>query len=68
MGLLRMILADGREVEVLDLAGRESGTFDEASEGVQKGFSKRMRRRETKRGNHVGILVVWLSLAATLEY
>ena len=31
MGPLRMILADGREVEVLDLAGRESRTFEEAS-------------------------------------
>ncbi|RVW22689.1 Transposon TX1 uncharacterized 149 kDa protein [Vitis vinifera] len=36
MGPLRMILADGREAEVSDLAGRESGTFEEASEEETK--------------------------------
>ena len=67
MGPLRMILADGREVKVSDLEGRESGTFEEALEGVSERVSQRMRKRGTKRGNCVGILVAWLSLAAILE-
>ena len=66
MGPLRMILADGREAEVSDLADRESGTFEEAR-GFRKGSPKRMRKRGTKRGNCVGILVAWLSSAAILE-
>ena len=34
MGPLRMIWADGREAEVLEIAGREAGVFGEKSEGV----------------------------------
>ena len=34
MGPLRMIWADGRETEVLEMAGREPGIFGEKSEGV----------------------------------
>ena len=34
MGPLRMIWADEREAEVLEMAGREAGVFGEKSEGV----------------------------------
>ncbi|RVW54310.1 hypothetical protein CK203_068498 [Vitis vinifera] len=34
MGPLRMIWADGREAEVLEIAGMEAGVFGEKSEGV----------------------------------
>ncbi|RVW65101.1 hypothetical protein CK203_034942 [Vitis vinifera] len=57
MGPLRMILADGKEVEVSDLAGKESRTSEEASEGVSERVSQEERVEE---GNCVGILVAWL--------
>ena len=36
MGPIRVILADGREAEISDLAGRANGAFEEAIEGVSK--------------------------------
>ena len=48
MGPLRMILADGKEVEVSDLAGKESRTSEEASEGVSERVSQEERVEEGK--------------------
>ena len=48
MGPLRMILADGREAEVSDLAGKESRTSEEASEGVSERVSQEERVEEGK--------------------
>ena len=50
MGPLRMILADGREVEVSDLAGRESGTSKEASEGVSERVSQEDEEERVEEG------------------
>ncbi|RVW19017.1 hypothetical protein CK203_095026 [Vitis vinifera] len=50
MGPLRMILADGREAEVSNLAGREFGTFEEASEGVSKRVSQEDEEERDKEG------------------
>ena len=50
MGPLRMILADGREAEVLDLAGRESRTFEEASEGVSERVSQEDEEERDEEG------------------
>ena len=47
---LRMILADGREVEVLDLAGRESRTFEEVSEGVLERVSQEDEEERDEEG------------------
>ena len=50
MGLLRMILADGREVKVSDLEGRESGTFEEALEGVSERVSQKDEEERDEEG------------------
>ena len=50
MGPLRMILADGREVKVSDLEGRESGTFEEALEGVSERVSQKDKEERDEEG------------------
>ena len=50
MGPLRMILADGREVKVSDLEGRESGTFEEALEGVSERVSQKDEEERDEEG------------------
>ncbi|RVW52772.1 hypothetical protein CK203_076653 [Vitis vinifera] len=57
LGPLRVILADGREVEVSELSGRANGVVEEVIEGVRKGLSKRMWRRGMKWVSHAGIPV-----------
>ena len=50
MGPLRMILADEREAEVSDLAGRESGSSEEASKGVSGMFSQENEEERVEEG------------------
>ena len=59
MGPLRMILADGREVEVSDLVGRESGNSKEVSEGVSERVSQEDEEERVEEGElcwHFGSL------------
>ena len=50
MGPLRVILANGREVEVSELSGRANGVVDEVIEGV----SKRAFQEDVEEKNEVG--------------
>ena len=47
---LRMILADGREAEVSDLAEKESGTVEEVSEGVSERVSQEDEEKRVEEG------------------
>ncbi|RVW77098.1 hypothetical protein CK203_047781 [Vitis vinifera] len=47
---LRMILADGREAEVSDLAEKESGTVEEVSEGVSERVSQEDEEERVEEG------------------
>ncbi|RVW72234.1 hypothetical protein CK203_054932 [Vitis vinifera] len=67
MGPLRMIWADGREAEVLEITAMEAGVFGEKSEGVTDRTIHEDMRRGKKKRNLVGNPAVWLSLAAILE-
>ena len=47
LGPLRVILADGREAEVFDLAGRANEAFEEAIKGVsERAFQEDVEERE----------------------
>ncbi|RVW75195.1 hypothetical protein CK203_061765 [Vitis vinifera] len=67
MGPLRMIWADGREAEVLELRGWKPGSSERNQRGLRIGPFMRIWREGRRGGTLLAIPVVWLSLAAILE-